>query len=186
MATAGGSVAALSSMGVSVTAGSATVAMAKAVLTVGVTANLDKFLGQTLKIDTSDTATIGDKFTRAFVQGTGLALTNTLVYGESPEAFLKKHLTNQLVDTAASGLYTYGVKPLDVNDTGFISNITHKLGAGLTGCLSATAKKQDCKAGAIALLYDFDVDTAVRRWRIMLFTLIRVKRSKWIRIKQMR
>lgn len=64
--------------------------MAKAVLTVGVTANLDKFLGQTLKIDTSDTATIGDKFTRAFVQGTGLALTNTLVYGESPEAFLKK------------------------------------------------------------------------------------------------
>ncbi|WP_241761088.1 hypothetical protein [Moraxella catarrhalis] len=41
-------------------------------------------------------------------------------------------------------------------------------------------------AGAIALLYDFDVDTAVRRWRIMLFTLIRVKRSKRIRIKQMR
>ena len=40
-------------------------------------------------------------------------------------------------------------------------------------------------AGAIALLYDFDVDTAVRRWRIMLFTLIRVKRSKRIRIKQM-
>ena len=30
-----------------------------------------------------------------------------------------------------------------------MSNIAHKLAAGLTGCLSATAKKQDCKAGAV-------------------------------------
>ena len=30
-----------------------------------------------------------------------------------------------------------------------MSNIAHKLAAGLTGCLSATAKKQDCEAGAV-------------------------------------
>ena len=39
-------------------------------------------------------------------------------------------LTNQLVDTAAAGLYTYGVKPLDINDAAFMSNIAHKLAAG--------------------------------------------------------
>ena len=186
-ATAGG-VASLSSVGVSVTVGSATATMAnaaftslvtqvgttlvnnkgdvnktlkdlgksqtaknmaKAVLTAGVTANLDKFLGQTLKIDTSAAATIGDKFTRAFVQGTGLALTDSLIYGESLEESLKRHLTNQLVDTAAAGLYTYGVKPLDINDAAFMSNIAHKLAAGSTGCVSAAAKKQDCQAGAV-------------------------------------
>ncbi|WP_227712059.1 DUF637 domain-containing protein [Moraxella catarrhalis] len=123
--------------------------MAKAVLTAGVAANLDKFLGQTLKIDTSATATIGDKFTRAFVQGTGLALTDSLIYGESLEESLKRHLTNQLVDTAATGLYTYGVKPLDINDAAFMSNIAHKLAAGLTGCLSAQATDNACESGAI-------------------------------------
>ena len=30
-----------------------------------------------------------------------------------------------------------------------MSNIAHKLAAGLTGCVSAAAKKQDCKAGAV-------------------------------------
>ena len=184
VATAGGGVASLSSVGISVTAGSATATMAnaaftslvtqagttlvnnkgdvnktlkdlgksqtaknmaKAVLTAGVTANLDKFLGQTLKIDTSATATIGDKFTRAFVQGTGLALTDSLIYGESLEESLKRHLTNQLVDTAATGLYTYGVKPLDINDAAFMSNIAHKFAAGLTGCVSAAAKNKTVK-----------------------------------------
>ena len=30
-----------------------------------------------------------------------------------------------------------------------MSNIAHKLAAGLTGCVSAAAKKQDCQAGAV-------------------------------------
>ena len=58
-------------------------------------------------------------------------------------------LTNQLVDTAVAGLYTYGVKPLDINDATFMSNISHKLAAGLTGCLSAKAAGNRCEAGSI-------------------------------------
>lgn len=123
--------------------------MARAVLTAGATASLDKFLAQTLQVDTSTTATIGDKFTRAFVQGAGHALTDSLIYGESLEESLKRHLTNQLVDTAAAGIYTHGVKPLDFNDTEFITNVAHKLAAGMTGCLSAKAKDQSCEAAAV-------------------------------------
>ncbi|UNU72755.1 DUF637 domain-containing protein [Moraxella nasovis] len=126
--------------------------MARAVLTAGATASLDKFLAQTLQVDTSTTATIGDKFTRAFVQGAGHALTDSLIYGESLEESLKRHLTNQLVDAAAAGIYTHGVKPLDFNDTEFITNVAHKLAAGLTGCLSAKAKDQSCEAAAVGAI----------------------------------
>ncbi|UNU72752.1 DUF637 domain-containing protein [Moraxella nasovis] len=126
--------------------------MARAVLTAGATASLDKFLAQTLQVDTSTTATIGDKFTRAFVQGAGHALTDSLIYGESLEESLKRHLTNQLVDAAAAGIYTHGVKPLDFNDTEFITNVAHKLAAGLTGCLSAKAKDESCESAAIGAI----------------------------------
>ncbi|UYZ77091.1 filamentous hemagglutinin N-terminal domain-containing protein (plasmid) [Moraxella bovis] len=182
--------------------------MAQAAVTAGVTASLDQIIANTTNIDISASAGFDDKLVRGVIQGTGHALTESLMHGTSLEDSLKNHLTNQLVDVAAAGIYTHGVKPLDFNDTELISNVAHKLAAGLSGCLSAKAKDQSCEAGAvgavigemvgdwmvnddiqakinsgeispgtpdynkilntakltagsIALLYDFDVDTAV-------------------------
>ncbi|ANB92123.1 hypothetical protein MOVS_09220 [Moraxella ovis] len=56
------------------------------------------------------------------------------------------------MDAAAAGIYTHGVKPLDFNDTEFITNVAHKLAAGLTGCLSAKAKDQSCEAAAVGAI----------------------------------
>ncbi|MFC0821258.1 DUF637 domain-containing protein [Moraxella marmotae] len=182
--------------------------IAQAAITAGVTASLDSLLSTTFNIDTSAEATLKEQFIRSFVQGTGHALTDSLLYGTSLEDNLKQQLTNQLTDAAAAGVYRHGVKAIDTNDTEFISNVAHKLAAGLTGCVSAKAKDQSCEAaavgaiigemvgdwmiddeiqakinkrqilpgskeynkilntakltaGSVALLYDFDVDTAV-------------------------
>ncbi|WP_228157866.1 two-partner secretion domain-containing protein [Moraxella bovis] len=183
--------------------------MAQAALTAGVTASLDQIIANTTNIDISASAGFDDKLTRGVIQGTGHALTESLMHGTSLEDSLKKHLTNQLVDAAAASVYQNGVKPLNNNDTELISNAVHKLAASLTGCVAAKVKDQSCQAaavgaiigemvgdwmsnkhevtmddgekililsdedkqkilntakltaGSVALLYDFDVDTAV-------------------------
>ncbi|WP_435939387.1 hypothetical protein ACSF85_03940 [Moraxella bovoculi] len=56
------------------------------------------------------------------------------------------------MDAAAAGIYTHGVKSLDFNDTELISNVAHKLAAGMTGCLSAKDKDKSCEAGAVGAI----------------------------------
>ncbi|STZ07685.1 p120 [Moraxella caprae] len=126
--------------------------MAQAAVTAGVTASLDKIIANTTNIDISASAGFDDKLARGVIQGTGHALTESLMYGTSLEESLKRHLTNQLVDAAAAGIYTHGVKPLDINDTELISNVAHKLAAGLTGCVAAKAKDQSCESAAIGAI----------------------------------
>lgn len=188
--------------------------LAQAVISAGITQNLDNYLNkaltQTQKVGNGAvSATVNDKLVRGIVQGAGGALTENLLYGTDLNTALKKNLTAQLVDGISASVYTHGVKPLDsATKSELINNLSHKLAAGLTGCLSNKAKDKSCEAGAvgaiigemvgdwmvnddiqakinagvigpgtaeynkimntakltagsIALLYDFDVDTAV-------------------------
>ncbi|WP_311195362.1 DUF637 domain-containing protein, partial [Moraxella cuniculi] len=109
-------------------------------------------MGKYTSINITDTADWSDRFARGFIQGTGGALADSLLYGTSLEDNLKKQLTNQLIDAAASGIYSDIIKPLDANDTGIINNSIHKISAGLTGCVAAKAKGETCKAGALGAM----------------------------------
>lgn len=185
--------------------------MAQATITAGVAQGIDNYLGKALtetqKVGNGAVnAGVNDKLVRGIVQGAGGALTENLLYGTDFETALKNNLMAQLVDGVSAHVYSEHVKALDTN--AFIDNISHKLAAGLTGCISAKAKDKSCEAGAvgtvigemvgdwmvtdeiqakinskeiqpgtpeynrilntakltagsIALLYDFDVDTAV-------------------------
>lgn len=186
--------------------------IAQATITAGVTQGLDNYLDKAfqstkaLENGASVQASINEKIIRGVVQGTGNALTDSLLNGTDLETALKNNLTAQFVDGITSSIYSNGVKRLD--DDTLIANISHKLAAGLTGCLSSKAKDKSCEAGAVgavigemvgdwmidddvqarinsgeiqpgteeynrilntakltagavALLYDFDVDTAV-------------------------
>ena len=83
------------------------------------------------------------------------------IYGSSLEKSLIKNLRGEVANAVASEIFTDYVKPLD-KDT-LIDNITHKLTAGLTGCLSAKAAGNDCEAGSIGTVVgemwgDYQVD----------------------------
>ncbi|VEG12417.1 two-partner secretion domain-containing protein [Moraxella cuniculi] len=126
--------------------------MARAAVTAGITKGLDGLIGKYTSINITDTADWSDRFARGFIQGTGGALADSLLYGTSLEDNLKRQLTNQLIDAAASGIYSDIIKPLDANDTGIINNSIHKISAGLTGCVAAKAKGEACKAGALGAM----------------------------------
>ncbi|MDH2274531.1 polymorphic toxin-type HINT domain-containing protein, partial [Moraxella porci] len=126
--------------------------MAQAAITAGVTASLDQIIANTTNIDISASAGFDDKLARGVIQGTGHALTESLMHGTSLEDSLKNHLTNQLVDAAAASVYQNGVKPLNNNDTQHLSNAVHKLAAGLTGCVAAKAKDESCESAAVGAI----------------------------------
>ena len=68
----------------------------QAKLIAGVTASLDKIIVNTTNIDISASAGFDDKLARGVIQGTGHALTESLMHGTSLEDSLKNHLTYQL------------------------------------------------------------------------------------------
>lgn len=190
--------------------------IAQATITAGVAQGIDNYLGKALtetqKVGNGAIhATVNNQLVRGIVQGAGGALTENLLYGTDFETALKNNLTAQLVDGISANIYSGTVKGLDSQtQSELINNLSHKLAAGLTGCISSKAKDKSCEAGAvgavigemvgdwmtddyeieingkkyltfekgsaeynkilntakltagsIALLYDFDVDTAV-------------------------
>lgn len=126
--------------------------MAQATITAGVAQGIDNYLGKALtetqKVGNGAVnAGVNDKLVRGIVQGAGGALTENLLYGTDFETALKNNLMAQLVDGVSAHVYSEHVKGLDTN--AFIDNISHKLAAGLTGCISAKAKDKSCEAGAV-------------------------------------
>ena len=106
-----------------------------------------------------------DPFNQKLVNAVGSGMTDTFVNaainGVSLEDALKNSLRNALVDVFAAQTFTGLVKPIDAND--FADNLAHKLVAAGVGCISASAKKQSCDAGALGaavgeMLGDYLVD----------------------------
>lgn len=129
--------------------------LAQATISAGITQNLDNYLSKASAAaqkagNGAVGAGINDKLVRGIVQGTGGALTENLIYGTDLHTALKNNLTAQLVDSISASVYTHGVKPLDnATKSELINNLSHKLAAALTGCLSAQAKDKSCEAGAV-------------------------------------
>lgn len=126
--------------------------IAQATITAGVAQGIDNYLDKALKAtqevgNGAVNAGVNDKLVRGIVQGAGGALTENLLYGTDFETALKNNLMAQLVDGVSAHVYSEHVKGLDTN--AFIDNISHKLAAGLTGCISAKAKDKSCEAGAV-------------------------------------
>ncbi|MGP5575885.1 two-partner secretion domain-containing protein [Psychrobacter faecalis] len=113
--------------------------MATAALTAGV--------GAKLGLGSSTTDTFGQKLANGVGTGVTQAVADAAINGISFEEALKNSLRNSLVDVFAASVFTGIVKPIDTND--FARNLAHKLVAAGVGCISASAKKQSCDAGAL-------------------------------------
>ncbi|WP_080947367.1 polymorphic toxin-type HINT domain-containing protein [Moraxella bovoculi] len=177
-----------------------------AIASAGIGSKINQTLSKSLGVgDIANSHNFSHKISKGIANATSTALLESAIYGTSLEKSLIKNLRGEVANAVASEIFTDYVKPLD-KDT-LIDNITHKLAAGLTGCLSAKAAGNRCEAGsigavvgemvgdwlvtgelrqrfesgeikpgsddynkvlntarltagAIALLYDFDVDTA--------------------------
>ncbi len=106
-----------------------------------------------------------DPFNQKLVNAVGTGMTdafvNAAINGVSLEDALKNSLRNALVDVFAAQTFSSFVKDIDSND--FADNLAHKLVAAGVGCISASAKKQSCDAGALGaaigeMLGDYLVD----------------------------
>ncbi|WP_314884584.1 DUF637 domain-containing protein [Psychrobacter immobilis] len=113
--------------------------MATAALTAGLTAKLN--LPQMASND------FANKLVNGVAEGATGAFVNAAVNGVSLEDALKNSLRSSLVDVFSAEVYSGFVKDFDTNE--FSDNLAHKLVAAGVGCASASAKKQDCDAGAI-------------------------------------
>ena len=127
--------------------------MATAALTAGLTAKLN--LPQMANND------FANKLVNGVAEGATGAFVNAAVNGVSLEEALKNSLRSSLVDVFSAEIYSGFVKDFDTNE--FSDNLAHKLVAAGVGCVSASAKKQDCDAGAIGaavgeMLGDYLVD----------------------------
>lgn len=121
-------------------ASSATVrSMATAALTAGLTAKLN--LPQMANND------FANKLVNGVAEGATGAFVNAAVNGVSLEDALKNSLRSSLVDVFAAETFSSFVKNIDTND--FADNLAHKLVAAGVGCVTASAKKQSCDAGAL-------------------------------------
>ncbi|GAB2636918.1 polymorphic toxin-type HINT domain-containing protein [Psychrobacter pocilloporae] len=113
--------------------------MATAALTAGVGAKLG--LGGTA------TDTFGQKLANGVGTGVTRAVADAALNGASFEEALKNSLRGALVDVFAAETFGKFVKDFEGDD--FASDLAHKLVAAGVGCATASAKKQDCNAGAI-------------------------------------
>ena len=106
-----------------------------AITSAGISHKIDKSLG--LKgIDITQTG-FDQRLVKVIANSTSTSLLQTAVYGSDFEENLKKNLRMQFATVATQDTFSNIVKDLD-GDT-LSDNITHKLAAGLTGCLSAKA-----------------------------------------------
>ncbi|MPX02202.1 DUF637 domain-containing protein [Moraxella catarrhalis] len=116
-----------------------------AITSAGISHKIDKSLG--LKgIDITQTG-FDQRLVKVIANSTSTSLLQTAVYGSDFEENLKKNLRMQFATVATQDTFSNIVKDLD-GDT-LSDNITHKLAAGLTGCLSAKAAGNRCEAGSI-------------------------------------
>lgn len=127
--------------------------MATAALTAGLTAKLN--LPQMASND------FANKLVNGVAEGATGAFVNAAVNGVSLEDALKDSLRSSLVDVFSVEVYSEFVKDFDSND--FADNLAHKLVAAGVGCVTASAKQQQCNAGAIGaavgeMLGDYLVD----------------------------
>ena len=135
-------------------ASSATIrSMATAALTAGI--------GAQLGLGSAATDPFNQKLVNAVGSGMTDAFVNAAINGVSLEDALKNSLRNALVDVFAAQTFSSFVKDIDSND--FADNLAHKLVAAGVGCISASAKKQSCDAGALGaavgeMLGDYLVD----------------------------
>lgn len=121
-------------------ASSATVrSMATAALTAGVAQNLN--------IPNMTNNEFANKLVQGVGDGVTSAFVNAAVNGVSLEDALRSSLRSTLVDVFAASTFTNMVKPIDTDD--FARNLAHKLVAAGVGCVTASAKKQNCDAGAL-------------------------------------
>lgn len=135
-------------------ASSATIrSMATAALTAGV--------GARLGLGSSVTDSFGQKLANGVSTSLTQAVADATINGVSFEEALKNSLLSSLVDVFAASAFTNLVKPIDTDE--FVRNLAHKLVAASVGCISASAKKQSCDAGALGamvgeMLGDYLVD----------------------------
>ena len=111
------------------------------------TAALTAGLGAKLGFSSSVNDPFGQKFSSAIGNGLTKAVADAALNGVSFEEALKNGLRGALVDVFAAEVYSGFVKDFDSND--FADNLAHKLAAAGVGCVTASAKQQDCNAGAI-------------------------------------
>ena len=130
-----------------------------AITSAGISHKIDKSLG--LKgIDITQTG-FDQRLVKVIANSTSTSWLQTAVYGSDFEENLKKNLRMQFATVATQDTFSNIVKDLD-GDT-LSDNITHKLAAGLTGCLSAKAAGNRCEAGSIGAVVgemwgDYQVD----------------------------
>ncbi|WP_432480662.1 DUF637 domain-containing protein [Moraxella sp. ZY200743] len=119
--------------------------LAFALASAGMSHKIDK----ALKIKNTDITqtTLNQRTIKAIADGTSKSLLESAIYGTSLEESLKNNLRAQLTTVATQEVFKGPVKDLD-GDT-LSENLSHKLAAALTGCLSAKASGNDCNAGMI-------------------------------------
>ncbi|WP_227547531.1 DUF637 domain-containing protein [Moraxella catarrhalis] len=125
----------------------------------GISHKIDKSLG----LKGIDITQIGfdQRLVKVIADSTSTSLLQTAVYGSDFEENLKKNLRMQFATVATQDTFSNIVKDLD-GDT-LSDNITHKLAAGLTGCISTKAAGNRCEAGSIGAVVgemwgDYQVD----------------------------
>ena len=139
--------------------------LAFAMATTGVSAKLDKTLAK-YHIKTGQHSAFSDKVIKGIGEGVSRGVLENVVYGTNLEDALVKNLKGQLTNAATAAAFSDFVKHMDA-DAGdqnlVIKNISHKLAAALTGCISAAANSQSCESGAVGaavgeMFGDFVVD----------------------------
>jgi len=133
-----------------------------AIASAGIGSKINQTLSKSLGVgDIANSHNFSHKISKGIANATSTALLESAIYGTSLEKSLIKNLRGEVANAVASEIFTDYVKPLD-KDT-LIDNITHKLAAGLTGCLSAKAAGNRCDAAAIGAVVgeiwgDYQVD----------------------------
>ena len=113
--------------------------MATAALTAGVASRFN--------LGTSTDYSFSQNLAKGIGKGISDAAVNAAINGTSFEEALKNGLRGAFVDSLAAEAFGSIVKEIDGED--FASNFAHKLIAGGLGCVTASAKQQDCNAGAL-------------------------------------
>ncbi|MFL1731771.1 two-partner secretion domain-containing protein [Moraxella oculi] len=133
-----------------------------AIASAGIGSKINQTLSKSLGVgDIANSHNFSHKISKGIANATSTALLESAIYGTSLEKSLIKNLRGEVANAVASEIFTDYVKPLD-KDT-LIDNITHKLAAGMTGCLSAKVAGNRCEAGSIGavvgeMVGDYQVD----------------------------
>ena len=133
--------------------------MTFAIASAGIGSKINKSLG----LSNTDITQAGfnDRLIKGIADGTSRGLLESAVYGVDLEEALKQSLTKELVGLGTQNIFKDIIHDID-GDT-LARNLSHKLAAGLTGCLSAKAAGNRCEAGSIGAVVgemwgDYQVD----------------------------